>query len=196
MDNKKLFINGFELVLDDEIIRILTDYLQLRSYIITLYSLTQDYLFIKNDGTPYITSQKGRNKSPDYNSFYKLMKKEVGTQAVDLLTARRIVQMIKKGIDIATISKLTSTAGDTLINLFEKYNQDEDANKKLNDFFYKELSNNQNISSEKKGIIRCSFCGDIHSIESENWLLAQLKENGEYYLACKGCGAKSGRIKY
>lgn len=158
----------------------------------TLYSLSVDFLFIKNDGEPYIT-KKG---SPENAYLFKIMDRTIQHRGVESLAARPIVQMLKKGIDIKTISTLTSTSPQKLADLFSIYNQEESQNEILNGFFSEFLYKKSDNTPKGIGYIKCPFCGNLQRADSDNWLLAQLRENDKYYLACKGCEAKGGKIRY
>ena len=50
--------------------------------------------------------------------------------------------------------------------------------------------------SEKKGMIKCPFCGEQKEALAENWILIQVKGKQEKHLACNDCEGKDGKYRY
>lgn len=110
-----------------------------------------------------------------------------GKKSLTPFANKRIIEMIRAGVDISTLSELTEKPANTIVKLDDvsrEQRQKEEALLK----FLKEDKNNFKI--RRKGYIDCPYCGNSYEAVSENWLLVQFVKNGKLYLACKECQGK------
>lgn len=187
MENNILRVNGFHLPLDEELIQLLKKYLRIREYILNLYSKQESKLFIKQNGEPYIKSTSDRENVPSYGSFFKIMKDIIKTESAEIFAARRILEMLDRGIDISTISRISEKSLNKCIELQKSNNKEEDVINKLNLFFNENTNIDKKIVRKKKGYIKCPFCSEDVNAISDEWILVQYANSDKKYLACRKC---------
>lgn len=193
IENEIINVNGFKLNLDKELVELFKTYLKIREYILKLYSLTESKLFVESNGRPFIRDSKKIKNFPYYSSFFKIMDDTIHTQAAELFAARRILEMLNEGIDISTISKLSDSSIETCVKLQRSNVNDDEANEKLQQFLYDDGNIGKKISINKKGYLKCPFCGREVKAISDEWILVQLEDNGKKYLSCRECKGINGK---
>jgi hypothetical protein len=191
--NNIIIINGFKLQLDEELNQLLEKYLKIREYVVNLYSIEENKLFIKPNGDPYVKNRINRINYPEYSSFFIILKDKINTNAADLFTARRILEMLDKGIDVSTISKLSDKSIEKCIELQTANTSEEDVDRKLQVFLYDYILTNRKIITKKKGYLKCPFCGNDVKAISEEWVLVQFENDSIKHLACKNCRGEYGK---
>lgn len=189
MENKVLKVKIFKLPLDKELIELLTNYLEIREYVLNIQSKQQNILFIKPDGEPYITI----SNKPDCTRLFKIMNDELGNVATDLFVSRRILEMLDKGLDISSVIELSERSDKKCIELQKNYLSD--AGDRLQHFFKEEDIDVINEPKNKKGYLNCPFCGKEVKPISEEWILVQLNENGSKHLSCRECKGNNGKYR-
>ncbi|MBN3382930.1 hypothetical protein FC816_00625 [Clostridium botulinum] len=186
MVNNTINVNGFRLELGKELTDILKKYLSVRRYILNLYSIEESKLFIKLNGKQY----KNKKNIPEYSSFFKIMDDLIKTRAADLFSARRILEMLDKGIDISIIVKLSDKSIEKCIEL--QNNNEDEANKKLQLLFNEDKYRKKRIITKKKGYLKCPFCNNEVKAISDEWILVQFENDNVKYLACRKCRGANG----
>ncbi len=187
IDNSTLTVNGFILELTDELKNLLKDYLRIRAYVLRTSSMTEGKLFVKHNGEPYIKYRNDRRNSPNYVAFFYILKDIVNTRSAEIFASRRILELLNKGLDISTVAQLSGISKEKCEELQEKNQNKEEANKKLSAILSGDKEIDKKIIVNKKGFLKCPFCGKDTKAISDDWVLVQLKENGIKYLACGVC---------
>lgn len=193
MKNNVIFVNGFNLPLDEELFLLFEKYLKIREYVLNLYAMQESKLFIKYTGKPYIKEIIDKPKAPhkDYASFFKIMKVILRKTSADLFTTRSALEMLDKGIDIETVSKLSDISIKKCIKL--QNNNNDEVDKKLQLFFSskepksKSKFINKKTINNKKGYFKCPFCGNNVQAISDELILVQFENDNTKYLACRKC---------
>lgn len=193
IENETISINGFKLGLDKELVELFKIYLKIRNYILKLYSLNESKLFIEHDGRPFIRNSPNRENFPYYSAFFKIMDDAIHTKSAELFAARRILEMFNGGIDISTIAKLSDMSIGKCIELQRSTIDNDEVDKKLQQFFYNDENIRKKIIIKKKGYLKCPFCGHEAKAISDEWILVQFKNSGKKYLACRKCKGANGK---
>ncbi len=184
MENEVLKVKNFRLPLDEELMELLSTYLEIREYVLSIQSKQQSILFIKPDGEPYITISNNKEK-PDCTRLFKIMNDILDNVATDLFVSRRILEMLDKGLDISTVVEISGRADKKCIELQKNYLRD--AGDRLQQFF--------KGTKKKEVYLSCPFCGKEVKPISEEWILVQLEENGPKHLSCRECKGKNGKYR-
>lgn len=185
MEKKNLSVNGISLPLNTELLKLLEMYLRIREFILRINLIKESKLFIKHNGEPYIKETPERKNTPDYGKFFLMLKESIETRSAELFAAKRILEMLNKGIDISTITKLSDWSSERCINLINSHIDEEEANERLQHFFKNKLTVN------KKGYFKCPFCGnDVRAVSNE-LVLVQYENDPVKYLACAICKGKN-----
>jgi hypothetical protein len=192
MENHILDIkDGIKLPLDEELIQLFEVYLRIRKYVLNLsHKQDENKLFVKYNGESYITS----NDNKDYSSFFMIMSDYINTQSADLFATRTILNMLDKGLDIYTISKVVGIPDKKCMKLQENSNKDDDINIKLQSYFTNALLPVEKKVVKKKGYFDCPFCGKSVKAISDDWVLVQFENGDTKYLACKECRGQNEKI--
>lgn len=190
-ENRILRVNGFELILCDELSSYLELYLSFRSLVIEKNNVHVDYLFIKSNGTPYLN----RNNSVDAGSLFLLLNAALETNETSGLRYKMVRDMVLKGANFELLSKLTGVAKEKISQISSDYDSD------LKKHFIELLSGssicfNMDPSQYVKGLIRCPYCGDYKDSTSNNWILIEVGGDSKKYLACRECKGLDGKIRY
>ena len=185
---KYIKINDYKLPLNNDMIRLFNLYLPIRSFILQTFSENSEWLFVTAEGQSCLRPTKGGKGQINYDTFFKIVGDYTeGKKSLTPFANKRIIEMIRAGVDISTISELTEKPANTIAKLDDvsrEQRQKEEALLK----FLKEDKNNFKI--RRKGYIDCPYCGNSYEAVSENWLLVQFVKNGKLYLACKECQGK------
>lgn len=185
---KYIKINDYKLPLNNDMIRLFNLYLPIRSFILQTFSENSEWLFVTAEGQSCLRPTKGGKGQINYDTFFKIVGDYTeGKKSLTSFANKRIIEMIRAGVDISTISELTEKPANTIAKLDDvsrEQRQKEEALLK----FLKEDKNNFKI--RRKGYIDCPYCGNSYEAVSENWLLVQFVKNGKLYLACKECQGK------
>lgn len=185
---KYIKINDYKLPLNNDMIRLFNLYLPIRSFILQTFSENSEWLFVTAEGQSCLRPTKGGKGQINYDTFFKIVGDYTeGKKSLTPFANKRIIEMIRAGVDISTISELTEKPANTIAkldNVSREQRQKEEALLK----FLKEDKNNFKI--RRKGYIDCPYCGNSYEAVSENWLLVQFVKNGKLYLACKECQGK------
>lgn len=185
---KYIKINDYKLPLNNDMIRLFNLYLPIRSFILQTFSENSEWLFVTAEGQSCLRPTKGGKGQINYDTFFKIVGDYTeGKKSLTPFANKRIIEMIRAGVDISTISELTEKPANTIAKLDDvsrEQRQKEEALLK----FLKEDKNNFKI--RRKGYIDCPYCGNFYEAVSENWLLVQFVKNGKLYLACKECQGK------
>lgn len=185
---KYIKINDYKLPLNNDMIRLFNLYLPIRSFILQTFSENSEWLFVTAEGQSCLRPTKGGKGQINYDTFFKIVGDYTeGKKSLTPFANKRIIEMIRAGVDISTISELTEKPANTIAKLDDvsrEQRQKEEALLK----FLKEDKNNFKI--RRKGYIDCPYCGNSYEAVSENWLLVQFAKNGKLYLACKECQGK------
>lgn len=185
---KYIKINDYKLPLNNDMIRLFNLYLPIRSFILQTFSENSEWLFVTAEGQSCLRPTKGGKGQINYDTFFKIVGDYTeGKKSLTPFANKRIIEMIRAGVDISTISELTEKPANTIAKLDDvsrEQRQKEEALLK----FLKEDKNNFKI--RRKGYIDCPYCGNSYEEVSENWLLVQFVKNGKLYLACKECQGK------
>lgn len=185
---KYIKINDYKLPLNNDMIRLFNLYLPIRSFILQTFSENSEWLFVTAEGQSCLRPTKGGKGQINYDTFFKIVGDYTeGKKSLTPFANKRIIEMIRAGVDISTISELTEKPANTIAKLDDvsrEQRQKEEALLK----FLKEDKNNFKI--RRKGYIDCPYCGNSYEAVSENWLLVQFEKNGKLYLACKECRGK------
>lgn len=188
LEDKYIRINGYKLPLNDDMVRLFNLYLPLRSFILQTFSESREWLFVTAEGQSCLRPTKGGKGQINYDCFFKIVGDYMeGKKSLTLFANKRIIEMIRAGVDISTISELTEKPASTIAILD---NASREQKQKENELlaFLKEDRNNFKI--KRKGYIDCPYCGNSYEAVSENWLLVQFTKDEKLYLACKECQGK------
>lgn len=186
VDNKMLLVNGFNLPLSEELSVLIKDYLRVRTEILKNNAIESNFLFVKSNGEAYKKSYETRENVCDVVNFFAIMADVLETQSTDIFASKTILGMLEKGVDVSTIYKLTNKSEKKCIELQNISYTDTERNNKLVSIFNSKSSRKQ-ISTVKKGFIKCPFCGCEVKAVSDNLVLVKFEEDELEYLACKGC---------
>lgn len=193
ISTNSLKVNGFKLPLTDELISLFNDYLKIREYILKLCSIDESKLFIKHNGRLFVKENKHSKNFPDYSQFFMIVGDAIDSHASELFADRRILEMLNKGIDVPTISKLSGKSEEKCIKLQRTINNTDEIEKKLQIFFDNKINIENTIIPKKKNYIRCPVCNkEVHAI-SDELVLVQYENNPRKYLACKNCRGEYGK---
>jgi hypothetical protein len=184
----ELSLNVLKLRLSDDFRELFRIYLNARKVVVEKYNLAIDDLFIKGYGERL----RNRNGIADYATLYTALDNALGSSGTEKFSYRRIMELIEKGIDILTISRLTGFSEPNCLRLLEYYNNDilkMDMSKAL-DLIYNHNDSNEDQKIEmaqSKDYIKCPCCGNLAESASKNWIVVQYENDPEKYLACKEC---------
>ena len=188
-----LYIKNFVLQLDDEIINIIQEYLKIREYILNIYDKQESKMFIKHNGEIFIKDINNPKSTPEYGAFFRIMNEIINTCSAELLSTRRILEMIDYGIDISTIAKINDCSTNKIISLQSKSHEEDDINQKLSAFYKSGIKNDEKIFINKKGFLKCPFCNKEVKAISDEWVLVQFNKDEEKHLACRKCRGENGK---
>lgn len=190
--NRTLCVRGFSLPLTNEIVELMEMYNRMRSLIVDLSESDLDYLFLKIDGKSFISEKSG---VPDYGTFFFFMEKCINTTACKRLCYKRVVELVGKGADVKTLSKLVDITPDKIRSLCNIDNERaKDA--LINVIMERPLAETSQQEVVPKGNMKCVYCGKVHNVASSNWVLIQKTDSERKYLACKECRGKDGKYRY
>lgn len=185
---KYIKINDYKLPLNNDMIRLFNLYLPMRSFILQTFSENSEWLFVTAEGQSCLRPTKGGKGQINYDTFFKIVGDYTeGKKSLTPFANKRIIEMIRAGVDISTISELTEKPANTIAKLDDVSREQRQKEEVLLKFL-KEDKNNFKI--RRKGYIDCPYCGNSYEAVSENWLLVQFVKNGKLYLACKECQGK------
>lgn len=194
MEKKILLVNGFELELSEELINLFSVYLSMRARIIDLNHVKTDYLFLKLDGSSFMTRSQKNAGQPNSTAFFFLMKESIGTNACKKLSYKRIVELVQKGVNINVLSDLVEVTVPTIKKIC---NLDTSIEKKE---LIDKISDKSFESERKpiipKGMMKCVYCGNVTDSAADNWVLIQRTDAAEKHLACRKCRGKDGKFRY
>ena len=181
-------INNYKLPLNNDMVRLFNLYLPIRSFILQTFSENSEWLFVTAEGQSCLRPTKGGKGQINYDTFFKIVGDYTeGKKSLTPFANKRIIEMIRAGVDISTISELTEKPANTIAKLDDVSREQRQKEEALL-IFLKEDKNDFKI--KRKGYIDCPYCGDSYEAVSENWLLVQFEKNGKLYLACKECHGK------
>lgn len=189
LENKILQIDSFELPLSDELVSLFEKYLHIRENILKTNGTQSDFLFITIDGTGYDAYGQGYSSS----LFAILQKKDLQKNGLPKIKPtqvgyKRIVDLLDRGANIATLANLTGHSAESILDLYQKELQTSEQIKSLVEIF-----------KETKGLIKCPFCGKKSEAVSDNWVLREVNVRGMLIkrIACKACkGGADGKYRY
>lgn len=185
---KCIKINDYKLPLNNDMVRLFNLYLLIRSFILQTFSENSEWLFVTAEGQSCLRPTKGGKGQINYDTFFKIVGDYTeGKKSLTPFANKRIIEMIRAGVDISTISELTEKPANTIAKLDDVSREQRQKEEALL-IFLKEDKNNFKI--KRKGYIDCPYCGNSYEAVSENWLLVQFVKNGKLYLACKECQGK------
>ena len=185
---KYIKINDYKLPLNNDMIRLFNLYLPIRSFILQTFSGNSEWLFVTAEGQSCLRPTKGGKGQINYDTFFKIVGDYTeGKKSLTPFANKRIIEMIRAGVDISTISELTERPATTIAKLDDVSRELRQKEEALS-IFLKEDKNNFKI--KRKGYIDCPYCANSYEAVSENWLLVQFEKNGRLYLACKECKGK------
>ena len=192
--NNILKVNGFELVLDNEMIELFKIYMSLREAIVRKMKVVTDFLFIKADGSSFINVLPNGKEIVDAGGFFLIMKLPVGNFSLKSICYKRIIELVRRGINISFLSQLVEVTPRKILELMPG----DELEKKR---FENELLNTSKKITKKsfsiqKGNMKCPFCGNEKEAIAENWLLIQVGDEEKRYLACRDCEGQDGKYKY
>lgn len=191
LGNKTLCVRGFSLPLTNEIIELMEMYNRMRRIIVDLSESDLDYLFLKIDGKSFVSERSG---VPDYGTFFFFMEKCINTTACKRLCYKRVVELVGKGADVKTLSKLVDITPDKIRSLCNIDN--ERAKDALISVIMEQHVDAFEQEVVPKGSMKCVYCGKVHNAASSNWVLIQTTDSEQKYLACKECRGKDGKYRY
>lgn len=189
MEHRILNVKGIKLHLDEELISYFELYLKCRS-LVTSRTIESTILFVKKNGTPYIT-----NNQPDNNGLFLLMQSAVNHKKVGGFRDRTIIDLVLKGANINLLSQLSETKEDTIKRICQGY--EDELKQGFENIFcggYTSIANG--LKKSQKGLMQCPFCGEFMDACSTNWILIQIQGEEKKYLACRGCRGQDGKYKY
>lgn len=187
LEDSTISINGFSLPLNESLIAEFQLYLKFRDIVIRAQKKQTDTLFIKRNGADYCDI----NGRPASNDLFLILVTIFGSANTSGLRYRTITELLSKGANINLLHQLTAVDQQTIIDLCT-----EDKASFENIF---QSKNNADIyvpRKNKKGQIRCPYCGNSRDASSENWILIQIVGDKKKYLACRECRGLDGKYKY
>lgn len=191
LKNGLLYVKGFQLPLSKALTDIMTLYCRMRTMIIEHSQSDIKDLFIKLDGKSFVSE---KNNIPNYATFFFFMKECINTYACKSLSYKRIVELVDKGADIKILSELVDVKSDTIRSICDI--DSERAKTTLISIITEQYSEVVKKEPISKGNMKCVYCGKIHSVDSENWLLIQTDNSNRKFLACRECRGKDGKYRY
>lgn len=172
LERRLLSIKEFELPIDEKLSELFCLYLTNRELVLSKNNTTNDILFLKKDGSPYLDI----NDNVDSGQLFLLLDLALKHTSTTKLRYKTIAELVSKNVNIKLLSKLTDVSEKTIVKL-----SCEDENYQTN-FLYNIFngSSKTSINSTKKDIkgqIQCPYCGCYKDASSENWILIQV--NGD-----------------
>lgn len=190
LGDKYIRINGYKLPLNDDMVGLFNMYLPIRSLILQTSSENGKWLFVTAEGQSCLRPTKGGKGQINYDSFFKIVGEYMeGKKSLTLFAHKRIIEMIRAGVDITTISELTERPAATIAKLDNAVREQGQKENALLTFLKEDKDN---FKIKRKGYIDCPYCGHSYEAVSENWLLVQFEKDERLYLACKECQGKYG----
>lgn len=188
LGDKYIRINGYKLPLNDDMVALFHLYLPIRSFILQTFSEDCVWLFVTVEGQSCLRPTKGGKGQINYGTFFKIVVDYTeGKKSLTSFANKRIIEMIRAGVDISTISELTERPAGTIARLDDTSRESVQKENALLAFL---KGDKNNFKIKRKGYIDCPYCGNSYEAVSENWLLVQFAKNESLYLACKECQGK------
>lgn len=188
LDAKTLQKDKYTLPIDDELELLLREYFTCRQVILTGLKVNSEYLLISSKGSPIIDSRGSVINS----ILFKIPLKNQGTYANMKYSRRRMLEMLRKGADLCTISEITGYPINFCVEVQKLYNKSEVDVETVVDAIQPNIGSfsfdypDELPVEESDGLMICPNCGREVTPSEKEWVLL-LKEDGIKYLVCKYC---------
>lgn len=94
MQKEVLYVHGFEIALDAEMVKLFQYYLEMRTQIIDLYRVEMDILFLKVDGESCVSKSRKNVGQPEASTLFFIMSKAIGNTACKKVSYKRIIELV------------------------------------------------------------------------------------------------------
>lgn len=179
-------IGTFDIKFDNVISEFIPKYLECRNSILMKYDKEETILFIDHHGDPFFDSNGGTKSE----KLFKIVKPLLGNLKIQLLSNRRVIDMIRSGQDVCTIAGITGNSEKTCLDLQKLYNDSIDL---IIGDVYEDIKPFAFESEEKvafqhiqKDKMICPVCHSQVSSSEVDWVLV-LRDDNTKHLACSLC---------
>lgn len=188
LDAKTLQRDKYTLPIDDELELLLREYFTCRQIILTELRIDSEYLLITSKGSQIKDVRGNVNNS----ILFKILSKSQGSYSNKKYSRRRMLDMLRKGADLCTVSEITGYPIDFCVEVQKLYNKSEVDVETVVDAIQSEIGSFSFDHTDElpvevsDGLMVCPNCGRKVTPSEKEWVLL-LRENGIKYLVCKYC---------
>ena len=185
---KALQRDKYALPIDDELELLLREYFTCRQVVLTGLKFDNDHLLITAKGSQIKDARGNVNNS----ILFKIPSKRQGKYSNMKYSRRRMLDMLRNGADLCTISEITGYPINFCVEVQKLYNKSEVDVETVVDTIQPAIGSfsfdypDELPAEVSDGLMICPNCGRKVTPSEAEWVLL-LKEDGIKYLVCKYC---------
>lgn len=185
---KTLQRDKYTLPIDDELELLLREYFTCRQVILAELRIDSEYLLITSKGSQIKDVRGNVNNS----ILFRILSKNQGNYPNMKYSRRRMLDMLRKGADLCTVSGITGYPINFCVEVQKLYNKSEVDVETVVDAIQPQIGSfsfdhtDELPVEESDGLMVCPNCGRKVTPSEKEWVLL-LREDGIKYLVCKYC---------